>query len=67
MQIITQYSWQYVISVIKHSPGLKLFVTKKIGYDIDVLRQTGCLVVNPIKVNSFAYLFDCTIVGRASD
>ena len=40
---------------------------KKIGYNIDVLRQTACLVVNPIKVNSFAYLFDCTTVGRALD
>ena len=28
---------------------------KAIGYNIDVLRQTACLVVNPIKVNSFAY------------
>ena len=34
---------------------------------IDVLRQTACLVVIPIKVNSFAYLFNCTTVGRASD
>ena len=40
---------------------------KKIGYNIDVLRQTACLVVNPIKVNSFAYLFNCTTVVRASD
>ena len=40
---------------------------KKIGYNIDVLRQTACLVVNPIKVNNFAYLLDCTTVGRASD
>ena len=40
---------------------------KKIGYNIDVLRQTACLVVNPIKVNYIAYLFDCTTVGRASD
>ena len=29
---------------------------KKIGYNIDVLRQTAYLVVNPVKVNSFAYL-----------
>ena len=29
---------------------------KKIGYKIDVLRQMACLVVNPIKINSFAYL-----------
>ena len=40
---------------------------KKIGYNVDVLRQTTCSVVNPIKVNSFAYLFNCTTVGRASD
>ena len=40
---------------------------KKIGYNIYVLRQTVCLVVYPIKVNSFAYLFNCTAVGRASD
>ena len=40
---------------------------KKIGYNIDILRQTACLVVNPIKVNSFAYLFNCTTVGQASD
>ena len=38
---------------------------KKIYYNIlDVLRQMvqACLVVNPIKVNSFAYLFNCTTV-----
>ena len=41
---------------------------KKIGYNmIDVLRQTACFIVNPIKVDIFAYLFDCTTVGRASD
>ena len=40
---------------------------KKIGYNTDVLRQTAYFVVNPIKVNSFAYLFKCTTVGRASD
>ena len=38
---------------------------KKNGYNIDVLRQTPCLVVNPINVNIFAYLFNCTTVGRA--
>ena len=30
---------------------------KKIGFNIDVLQEMACLVVNPIKVNSFAYLF----------
>ena len=46
----------------------KIFIRyKKIGYNIDVLRQIACLVVNPIKVYNFAYLFNCTTVGRASD
>ena len=40
---------------------------KKSVYNVDVLQQTACLVVNPIKVNSFANLFICTKVGRASD
>ena len=40
---------------------------KKIGYNRNVMRQTACLVVNPIKVNSFAYIFNCTTVGRTSD
>ena len=38
---------------------------KKIGYNIDVLRQTAYLVVNPIKVNIFAYLYNCTMVSFA--
>ena len=37
---------------------------KKIGYKINVLQQTACLVVNPITVGSFAFLFNCTPVGR---
>ena len=31
---------------------------KKLGYNINVLRQTACLVVNPIKVGNFAFLFN---------
>ena len=40
---------------------------KKIGYNINVLQQTACLVVNPITVGNFAFLFNCTRVGRTSD
>ena len=40
---------------------------KKIGYTINVLQQTACLVVNPIMVGNFAFLFNCTPVGRTSD
>ena len=40
---------------------------KRIGYNIDIMRQSACLVFNPITVNNFASLFNCTPVGRASD
>ena len=40
---------------------------KMIGYNINVLQQTACLVVNPITVGNFAFPFNCTPVGRTSD
>ena len=40
---------------------------KRIGYNINIMRQSACLVLNPITVNNFASLFNCTPVGRASD
>ena len=40
---------------------------KKIGYNINLLQQTACLVVNPITVDNFAFLFNYTPVGRTSD
>ena len=36
-----------------------------IGYEINVLQRTACLVVGPIRVGNFAFLFGCTPVGRA--
>ena len=36
---------------------------KKIGYNINGIRQTACMVVNPITVNNFASLFNCTLAG----
>ena len=40
---------------------------KKIGYNINVLQQTACLVVNPITVGNYAFLFNCTPAGQTSD
>ena len=59
-KIIDKYDFPYQFKKI-------IVRNKKIGYNIDVLRQTTCLVVNPVKVNNYAYLFDCTTVGRISD
>ena len=40
---------------------------KQIGYNINVLQQTACLVANPILVGNFDFLLNCTRVGRTSD
>ena len=39
----------------------------EIGCNINVLQRTACLVVGPITVGNFAFLFNCTPVGRTSD
>ena len=40
---------------------------KRIGYNLNVMQQCACLVINSIKVDGYAALFNCTLVGRASD
>ena len=40
---------------------------KRIGYSLDIMRQTACLVVNPIIVDGYASLFNCMTAVRASD
>ena len=55
---INNFSSQF-IKVISHY--------KTIDYIINVLQQTACLVVNPIMVDNFAFLFNCTLLGQTSD
>ena len=55
---ITDFSDQVRKTIIRH---------KCIGYDLNVMRQSSCLVINPITVDNFAALFNCTTVDRASD
>ena len=40
---------------------------KRIGYNLNVMQQYACLVINPITVDDYATLFNCTPVDRASD
>ena len=40
---------------------------KRIGHNLYIMRQTACLVINPITVDSYALLFNCTAAVRASD
>ena len=40
---------------------------KRIGHNLNVMRQSACLVINPIKDDGYAALFNWTRVDRASD
>ena len=39
----------------------------RVGYNLGIMRQSACLVFNPITVHSYGFLFNCTTVGQASD
>ena len=40
---------------------------KRIGYNLNVMRQSACLVINHITVDGFVALFNYTPVDQASD
>ena len=35
-------------------------------YNMDIMWQSECLVVNPIMVYSYGFLYNCMMVGQAS-
>ena len=39
----------------------------RVRYNLDIMRQSACLFLNPITVYSYGFLFNCTMVGQASD
>ena len=40
---------------------------KRFGYNLNVMRHSACLVINTVKVDGYAALFNCTPVDRVSD
>ena len=40
---------------------------KRAGYNMNVMQQTACLVLDPVRVTNFATFFNCTTTDRASD
>ena len=54
----TDFSDQFRKIIIRH---------KRIGYDLNIMRQSACLMINTFTVDNFAALFNCTPVDRASD
>ena len=55
---MTDFSGQFRKVVMRYN---------SIGNNLNVVRLSACLVINPIIVDSSAALFNCTPVDRASD
>ena len=52
------FSFQFIKFIMRY---------RRIGYNFNVMRQSTCLVFNPVTVDNYAAFFNCTPVGRASD
>ena len=63
------YRFKKIIGNPNFSNLLKRIVNrfKRAGNSLDIMRQTACLVFNPIMVEGYAALFSCTAVVQASD
>ena len=57
------------LQIGRQMEGDKMIVKRyfRVGYNLDIMRQSACLVLNPITVYSYGFLFNCTAVGQASD
>ena len=63
------YEFKGIVGKPNFSDQLKKIVKHyiRVGYNLDIMRQSACLVLNPITVYSYGFLFNCTTVGQASD
>ena len=63
------YKFKRIVGKPNFSDQFKKIVKRyiRVGYNLDIIRQSACLVLNPIKVYSYGFLFNCTTVGQASD
>ena len=63
------YKFKRIVGKPNFSDQLKKIVKRyiRVGYNLDIMRQSACLVLNPITVYSYGFLFNCRTVGQASD
>ena len=63
------YKFKRIVGKSKFSDQFKKIEKRyiRVGYNLDVMRQSACLVLNPITVYSHGFLFNCTTVGQTSD
>ena len=63
------YQFKRIVGKSNFSVQFKKIVKPYImvRYNLGIIRQSACLVINPITIYSYGFLFNCTTVGQASD
>ena len=63
------YKFKRIVGKPNFSDQFKKIVKRyiRVGYNLDIMRQSACLVLNPITDYSYGFLFNSTTVGQASD
>ena len=63
------YGFRKVVGKSNFSEQFRKLINryKRIGYSLDIMRQTACLVVNPIILDGYTSLFNCMTAVRALD
>ena len=63
------YRFRKIVGQSNFSDQIRKLINryKRIGYSLDIMRQTARLVINLIIVDGYASLFNCTMVVRASN
>ena len=63
------YKFKQIVGKPNFSDQFKKIVKRnmRVGYILDIMRQSECLVLNLITVYSYVFLFNCTTVDQASD
>ena len=63
------YKFKIIVGKPNFSDQFKKIVKRyvRVEYNLDIMRQSACLVLNPTTVYSYGYLFNCTTEGQASD
>ena len=67
MYFLVFYKFKRIVGKPNFSDQFKKIVKLylRVGYNLDIMRQSACLVLNPITVYNYGFLFNCTTVGQA--
>ena len=63
------YKFKRIVGKSNFSDQFKKIAKRyiRVGYNLDSMQPSVCLILNPITVYSYGFLFNCTTVGQASD